>query len=101
MNINEWAEYCRAEKLGEKCRQFEEKILDCAHCDPFRCSEFLDGFGMTCRKTPQEIRAVGYYFGDPHADSNDECGCILYQVQTEAIRKYLRSKRQPVQLTLF
>jgi hypothetical protein len=44
---------------------------------------------------------VGYYFGDPNADCTDECGCMLYQKQTNAIRKYLRSKRQPVQLTLF
>lgn len=101
MNVNEWAEYCRAEQRGVKCRKFKNvRMTNCEKCNPFRCSEYLDGFGITCRNTPEELRAVGYYFGNPYGSEDSELGPKAYEEQIKIIQAFV-NKHVPIQLTLF
>ena len=91
MNIDEWYLYNRYDKLPE----LTECILNCSSCNPFKCSHFLDGFGITCSNAREKKMTNYYYF--PDLSSGDEI--IEYWQEVSFIKSKI--VKLSIQLTLF
>lgn len=80
MNLLSWMRYCRercserhtADELnyGDQFAWIDDgEEGDCSNCNPWRCVDCCDGFGISCGKNDN----LFYYIPDPY-DESDCCG---------------------------